>query len=115
MLAHVAPPHTLTLLQKHFPTMYLHEGGCCVTSPATTITSTIARACLSLSYHQQASLSLPVTPSLLLWVDVWVVLVTHLLPIGVELTCIFLKQVAGCEITPATKPGLPSNLQQKCK
>lgn len=70
-------------------------------------------ACSVLSYHQLVSVSRspPVTPSLLLWVDVWVVLVTHLLPIAVELPCILLKEVAGCEITPATKPGLASNLQ----
>jgi hypothetical protein len=51
-----------------------------------------------------------VTPGLLFGVNIRVVLVTHALPKRVELCCIFLKKVTGCQVTTAAKPGLPSNL-----
>lgn len=56
--------------------------------------------------------AVPVTPRLLLWVYAWVVLVAQLLPECMELASIFFKQVTGCQVTAASKPGLTSHLRR---
>lgn len=48
--------------------------------------------------------SLLVTPSLLLWVYIWMILITDALPEAVKLCCIIFKQVAGRQVTSTAKP-----------
>jgi hypothetical protein len=60
--------------------------------------------------HAHAQAHAPVAPGLLLRIYARVVAAAQLVPERVELGCILLKQVAGCEVTPAAKPGLARDL-----